>query len=75
MKSFVYFTLIHSLLGASVLAAVPLSSVKRVSNVPTIPNKFIVEVDTLAAIPNKRAYARVRAVSFSFGFILTHRVA
>ncbi|KAJ2929699.1 hypothetical protein H1R20_g7387, partial [Candolleomyces eurysporus] len=58
MKSFVYFALVHSLLGASVLAAFPLSSVKRVSNVPTIPNKFIVEVDTLAAIPNKRAYAR-----------------
>lgn len=59
MKSFVYFSLIHSLLGASsVLAAVPLSSVKRVSNAPTIPNKFIVEVDTSAQIPNKRAYAR-----------------
>ncbi|KAJ3530209.1 hypothetical protein NMY22_g8670 [Coprinellus aureogranulatus] len=40
------------------LAAVPFSSVKRVSNLPTVPNKFIVEVDTTADIPNKRSYAR-----------------
>lgn len=60
MKPFVYASLLHSLLGASsALAAVPLSSIKRVSNVATVPNKFIVEVDTLATIPNKRSYARV----------------
>ncbi|KAJ3534438.1 hypothetical protein NMY22_g6922 [Coprinellus aureogranulatus] len=59
MKPFIYYSILHSLLGASVvLAAVPFSAVKRVSNIPTIPNKFIVEVDTTANIPNKRAYAR-----------------
>lgn len=64
MKSFVYYTILHSLLGASaVIAAVPFSSLKRVSNSPTVPNRFIVEVDTTANIPNKRAYARVRSNS------------
>lgn len=36
------------------LATVPLSSVKRLTNLPLVPNKFIVEVDTSAHIPTKR---------------------
>lgn len=67
MKPFIYYSVVHSLLGASaVLAAIPLSSIQRVSNAPTVPNKFIVEVDTTANIPNKRAYARVRARIFRY---------
>lgn len=43
------------------LATIPLSSIKRVSNLPTVANKFIVEVDSLSNfIPNKRSpYASV----------------
>ena len=64
MRPFVYATLLHSLLGASVLAAVPLSSIKRDGSKSAggiIPNKFIVEVENLANIPSldKREYKRV----------------
>ncbi|KAJ3521240.1 hypothetical protein NMY22_g12392 [Coprinellus aureogranulatus] len=59
MKPFIYYSILHSLLGASaVLAAIPFSSIKGASRLPTIPNKIIVEVDKAANIPNKRAYAR-----------------
>ncbi|KAL0956650.1 hypothetical protein HGRIS_002782 [Hohenbuehelia grisea] len=48
--------LLWAVLGASsVLASVPISSVKRVTNLPTVPNKFIVEVDSLSNIPSKRS--------------------
>ncbi|KAG5639025.1 hypothetical protein H0H81_007638 [Sphagnurus paluster] len=54
MKSLAW-ALVPSVLSTGLaLGAVPLSSVKRVSNQPTVANKFIVEVDTLANIPNKR---------------------
>ncbi|KAJ7282906.1 subtilisin-like protease [Mycena rebaudengoi] len=44
-----------ALLGASsALGKVDLSSVKRVTNLGTVPNKFIVEVEAAADIPNKR---------------------
>lgn len=52
MKSLTW-TLLPTVLGAGLaLAKVPLSSVKRISNTPTVPNRFIVEVDSLASIPN-----------------------
>ncbi|KAF8070083.1 pyrolysin [Lyophyllum atratum] len=55
MKSLTW-VVVPSLLSAGLaFGAVPLSSVKRVSNLPTVPNKFIVEVDTVANIPNKRS--------------------
>ncbi|KAJ7253644.1 peptidase S8/S53 domain-containing protein [Mycena rebaudengoi] len=44
-----------ALLGASfALGKVDLSSVKRVTNLGTVPNKFIVEVEAAANIPNRR---------------------
>ncbi|KAG5646298.1 hypothetical protein DXG03_003895 [Asterophora parasitica] len=73
MKSFAW-TLIPSLLATGlVLGGVPLSSVQRVSNLQTVPNKFIVEVDTVADIHGKRSLSphenlyenlRKRAVGF-----------
>lgn len=44
-------TLIPLLWATSALATVPLSSVKRVTNLPIVQNKFIVEVDNSADIP------------------------
>lgn len=35
---------------ALVSGIVPLSSVKRISSLPTIPNSFIIEVDALSSI-------------------------
>ncbi|TFK44150.1 pyrolysin [Crucibulum laeve] len=56
MKTAMFFALLPTLLCASsAFAVVPLSSVKRESNLPTVSNKFIVEVDTLADIPTKRS--------------------
>ncbi|KIM45529.1 hypothetical protein M413DRAFT_442200 [Hebeloma cylindrosporum] len=55
MKSAVYFALLPSLL-TSVLAAFPIPD--KVSTLPTVPNKFIIEVDQLADIPNKRSFKR-----------------
>ncbi|KAG5644690.1 hypothetical protein DXG03_007913 [Asterophora parasitica] len=73
MKSFAW-TLVPSLLATGlVLGGVPLSSVQRVSNLQTVPNKFIVEVDTVANIHGKRSLSphenlyenlRKRAVGF-----------
>ncbi|RDB16703.1 Minor extracellular protease vpr [Hypsizygus marmoreus] len=54
MKSFVWLIAPSLLSTGLVLSAVPLSSVKRESNLPTVANKFIVEVDTLSSIPDKR---------------------
>jgi len=55
MKSLAW-VLVPSVLSAGLaFGVVPLSTVKRVSNIPTVPNKFIVEVDTLASIYNKRS--------------------
>lgn len=52
MKStaFIPWALFVSSLAGSTLAANPLSGVKRVTNLPTVPNKFIVEVDTLSDV-------------------------
>lgn len=59
MKSLVSLVL---LLGAyATLATVPISSVQRKSNLPTVANKFIVEVDEVANIPTtKRSVESVR---------------
>lgn len=43
------------LCAGSALASVPLSSVKKGTNLPFVPNQFIVEVDTAANIPTKRS--------------------
>ncbi|KAG5639856.1 hypothetical protein DXG03_002795, partial [Asterophora parasitica] len=73
MKSFAW-TIVPSLLATGfALGAFPLSSVQRVSNLQTAPNKFIVEVDTVADIHGKRSLSphedlyenlRKRAVGF-----------
>ncbi|KAJ7594531.1 subtilisin-like protease [Mycena floridula] len=39
---------------SSALATVPISSIKRVTNLPDVPNAFIIEVDTASHIPTKR---------------------
>ncbi|KAF9010760.1 pyrolysin [Cyathus striatus] len=58
MRSFSYLALLPALLCAiSVHTAHPISSVKKESNIPTVPNKFIVEVDDLSDI-QKRSFAR-----------------
>jgi hypothetical protein len=56
-----------ALLGASsaALAKVDLSSIKRVTNLGTVPNKFIVEVKAASDIPSKRD-GTVRFIYFSF---------
>ncbi|KAH9484892.1 Minor extracellular protease vpr [Psilocybe cubensis] len=59
MKSAAFWALLPSLLSASlVYAVVPISSVKGKSNLPFVPNKFIIEVDTLSDIPTKRSFTR-----------------
>ncbi|KIM45535.1 hypothetical protein M413DRAFT_343058 [Hebeloma cylindrosporum] len=59
MKSTVFWTLLPSFISASlVFGVVPISSVKRVSNQATVPNKFIIEVDDLSNIPTKRSFGR-----------------
>ncbi|KAG9220554.1 hypothetical protein CCMSSC00406_0004010 [Pleurotus cornucopiae] len=48
--------LLWSVLSAGcALAVTPLSSVKRVTNLPIVANKFIVEVDSTSDIPTKRS--------------------
>ncbi|PPQ90634.1 hypothetical protein CVT25_006617 [Psilocybe cyanescens] len=59
MKSAAFWVLLPSLLSASLVYGVfPISNVKRVSNLPFVPNKFIIEVDSLSNIPTKRSFAR-----------------
>lgn len=61
MKSSVFRALLPSLLTAGwVYGTFPISQVQRVTNVPTVPNQFIIEVDTIANIPTKRSFSRVR---------------
>ncbi|KAF5385811.1 hypothetical protein D9615_002603 [Tricholomella constricta] len=55
MKSLAWAVVPSILCIGLALGTVPLSSVRRVSNLRTIPNKFIVEVDSLASVPNKRS--------------------
>jgi hypothetical protein len=43
----------------SVLAGAPLSSVQRVTSLPILTNKFIVEVATVGDIPSKRSLTSV----------------
>ncbi|EDR11679.1 pyrolysin [Laccaria bicolor S238N-H82] len=58
MKSASLWAVLPSLLASSAWATFPISSVKRESNLPVVPNKFIVEVDVLSNIPNKRSFTR-----------------
>ncbi|CAA7260648.1 unnamed protein product [Cyclocybe aegerita] len=44
--------------ASSALGAIPISSIKRVTNVPIVPSKFIIEVDELSDIPTKRSFER-----------------
>lgn len=63
MKSAVYFALLPSLLSAvSVFGALPIP--KKVSNLPVVSNKFIIEVEDIATIPNKRSFKRVSSLIF-----------
>ncbi|KAF8893560.1 subtilisin-like protease [Infundibulicybe gibba] len=43
------------LCASTALAVIPLSSIKRVTNLPVVSNRFIVEVDTATDIPSKRS--------------------
>ncbi|KXN90796.1 Minor extracellular protease vpr [Leucoagaricus sp. SymC.cos] len=73
MKGLVSLSL---LLGVcSAFATVPLSSVQRKTNIPTVANKFIVEVDDVADIPtpkrsieslHERLYTHLRSRAISF---------
>jgi len=56
MKSIACFALLPTLF-TSVLAAFPVP--EKVSTLPTVINKFIIEVDQLANIPNQRSFKRV----------------
>ncbi|KDR67581.1 hypothetical protein GALMADRAFT_161607 [Galerina marginata CBS 339.88] len=59
MKSAALWALLPSLLTASsTLATFPIANVKKVTTLPTVPNKFIVEVENIADIPNKRSFTR-----------------
>ncbi|KAF4621066.1 hypothetical protein D9613_000162 [Agrocybe pediades] len=59
MKSFALLALLPAFLSAtSASAAVSPSSIKKVNTLPTVANKFILEVDTLANIPTKRSFKR-----------------
>ncbi|KAI0045483.1 subtilisin-like protease [Auriscalpium vulgare] len=42
-------------LASHASATIPISSIERKTNLPFVPNKFIVEVDTAADIPGKRS--------------------
>ena len=60
------WSLLVSLLSASfALGVVPLSSVKRVTNLPVVPNQYIIEVDTAANIPSKRSFTSVSQIAYS----------
>ena len=61
MKSALYFALLPSLFSAYLANAAVSSAaaVKKTSNLPTVPNKFIIEVDELSSVPNKRSFTRV----------------
>lgn len=52
MKSFGALTLLLSV--CSVSAVVPLSNVQRKTNLPIVPNRFIVEVDNVGDVPNQK---------------------
>lgn len=72
MKSSVFRALLPSLLAAGlVYGTFPISQVQRVTNVPTVPNQFIIEVDTIANIPTKRSFSRVRRNIFLPSSLLT----
>ncbi len=59
-------SLVFLLSVCSTFAAVPLSSVQHKTNLPIVPNKFIVEVDNVANIPNfKRSVESVGCLSIT----------
>ncbi|KAI0049847.1 pyrolysin [Auriscalpium vulgare] len=47
--------LVQLALATHVLATIPISGIERTTNLPYVPNKFIVEVDSAADIPGKRS--------------------
>ncbi|CAA7260654.1 unnamed protein product [Cyclocybe aegerita] len=49
----------------SAFAAVPISAIRKTSNLPTVANKFIIEVEELANIPNKRSFERAHDAVYS----------
>ncbi|PPQ71285.1 hypothetical protein CVT24_012339 [Panaeolus cyanescens] len=60
MRNIALSALFSSLLASVVLAVVPLSAVKKTTTLAgTVPNKYIIEVENLANIPNlKRSFTR-----------------
>ncbi|PPQ89471.1 hypothetical protein CVT25_011997 [Psilocybe cyanescens] len=59
MKSASLWALLPAvLIATSTLAAFPIANVKKVTTLPTVANKFIVELDDIANIPNKRSFTR-----------------
>ncbi|KAF8971231.1 subtilisin-like protease [Flammula alnicola] len=59
MKSVTYWALLPTLLSASLVFGVfPISNIKKVTNIPAVPNQFIIEVDELSSIPTKRSFPR-----------------
>lgn len=62
MKSLTHLVFLLSVCSA--FAIVPLSSIQRKTNLPNVPNNFIVEVDNIADIPNvKRSVESVCCLS------------
>ncbi|KAI0043794.1 pyrolysin [Auriscalpium vulgare] len=47
--------LVQLALAGYAIATIPVSNINRTTSFPIVPNKFIVEVDTTAHIPGKRA--------------------
>lgn len=58
MKSAAFWAILPFFLSASSAHAAQLPP--KVNNLPYVANKYIIEVDSLANIANKREYKRVR---------------
>lgn len=58
MKSLVQWTALALAFAGPTLAALP-TRYEKGSGLPFVPNRFIIEVDNLADIPNARKFSRV----------------
>ncbi|KAH9484870.1 Minor extracellular protease vpr [Psilocybe cubensis] len=59
MKSASLWSLLPSvLLATSTIAGLSLADIKKVTTLPNVANKFIVELEDIANIPNKRSFPR-----------------
>ncbi|KIJ56964.1 hypothetical protein M422DRAFT_238550 [Sphaerobolus stellatus SS14] len=71
--------LVFALLSAGVFAKVPLSSVQRTSSTNLVPNRFVVELEDVSALPSKRSvnvheafYTELEKRAGSNGFTVQH---